>query len=95
MFVRRIATPSRDITRAFLRPAPISHRFSQRILATPFSTHFPRAFAAANAAMAEQNTGNSSPVTPESIQAKLTSQLEATHVEIEDLSGREFLIGSS
>lgn len=45
--------------------------------------------------MAEQNTGNSSPVTPESIQAKLTSQLEATHVEIEDLSGREFLIGSS
>ncbi|KAL1978790.1 hypothetical protein VTN31DRAFT_1649 [Thermomyces dupontii] len=87
MFVRRIATPSRGIIRAFLRPTHISYCYSQRTVATPFSTHSSRAFAAANAAMAEQTTGSSSPVTPESIRAKLTSQLEATHVEVEDLSG--------
>ncbi|KAB8224756.1 bola protein [Aspergillus novoparasiticus] len=42
-----------------------------------------RSFAAINAAMADTTAG----VTPEGLKSKLVEQLQAQHVEIEDLSG--------
>lgn len=52
-------------------------------------SHFPsltsRAFAAVNAAMAD--TANTSGITADSLKDKLVTQLQAQHVEIEDMSG--------
>lgn len=59
--------------RYFLRPNPIQH--------SPFSLSA-RSFAAVNAAMAD-----TSGVTADSLKSKLLEQLQAQHVEIEDLSG--------
>ncbi|PKY06056.1 bola-like protein [Aspergillus campestris IBT 28561] len=61
--------------RYFLR-TPVHQSFS------PFSVSA-RSFAAVNAAMADATNG----VTADLIKAKLTDQLQAQHVEIEDLSG--------
>lgn len=60
--------------RYLLRPQPITHR-------TPFSLSA-RSFAAVDAAMAD-----TSGITADSLKAKLVEQLQAQHVEIEDLSG--------
>lgn len=62
--------------RYLLRPIP-----AQRASFAPFSLSA-RSFAAVNAAMAD-----TSGVTAESLKLKLTEQLQAQHVEIEDLSG--------
>lgn len=59
--------------RYFLRPNPVQH--------SPFSLSA-RSFAAVNAAMAD-----TSGVTADSLKSKLLEQLQAQHVEIEDLSG--------
>lgn len=62
-------------------------RYLLRPSVTP-SAHFSlsaRSFAAVNAAMAD-----TSGITPDSLKSKLVDQLQAQHVEIEDLSGREF-----
>lgn len=60
--------------RYFLRPQPIARR-------APFSFSA-RSFAAVDAAMAD-----TSGITADSLKAKLVEQLQAQHVEIEDLSG--------
>ena len=62
--------------RYFLR-TPVHQSYS------PFSVSA-RSFAAVNAAMADATQG----VTADLIKAKLTDQLQAQHVEIEDLSGK-------
>lgn len=59
--------------RYLLRPHPIQRK--------PFSLSA-RSFAAVDAAMAD-----TSGITPDSLKAKLIEQLQAQHVEIEDLSG--------
>lgn len=61
--------------RYLLRPQPITTR-------APFSLSA-RSFAAVDAAMAD-----TSGITAESLKAKLVEQLQAQHVEIEDLSGK-------
>ena len=55
----------------------------QTIRPTSFSA---RAFSAVHAAMAD-----TSGITTDSLQAKLISQLQADHVEIEDLSGKKLV----
>lgn len=40
-------------------------------------------------------TENATGITPELLKEKLESQLEATHVEIQDMSGKNFLWDSS
>lgn len=78
MFFR--ASPSLTVLnrgcRYLLRPHPIQR--------TPFSLSA-RSFAAVDAAMAD-----TSGITADSLKAKLVEQLQAQHVEIEDLSGMLF-----
>lgn len=50
-----------------------------------FSSLSSRAFAAVNAAMAD--TANTSGITADGLKQKLSAQLEAPHVEVEDISG--------
>lgn len=68
--------------RYLLRPQPT------QIQRAPFSLSA-RSFAAVDAAMAD-----TSGITADSLKAKLVEQLQAQHVEIEDLSGRFCLLGT-
>lgn len=82
MFARRIAVLSRGcryLFRANYYPANSS----------PFSLTS-RAFSAVNAAMAD--AANTSGITADLLKDKLVKQLEAQHVEIEDMSGTEFYL---
>lgn len=75
MYFRTSTLLSRSC-RYFLR-TPVHQSYS------PFSVSA-RSLAAVNAAMADATSG----VTADLIKAKLTDQLQAQHVEIEDLSGK-------
>lgn len=74
----------------FARRAGLLSR-GYRYLAAPnqhpqtFSSLSSRAFAAVNAAMAD--TANTSGITADGLKQKLAAQLEAPHVEVEDISG--------
>ncbi|KAL1962958.1 hypothetical protein VTN77DRAFT_8804 [Rasamsonia byssochlamydoides] len=80
MFARRTAVLSRGCRYLFCA----NHYYPPNPSSSPFSLSS-RAFAAVNAAMAD--TANTSGVTADLLKSKLESQLEAQHVEIEDLSG--------
>lgn len=76
MYSRTTTLLSRSC-RYLLRTPPVHHK-------SPFSISA-RSFAAVNAAMADATSS----VTADSLKAKLIDQLQAQHVEIEDLSGME------
>lgn len=68
----------------YLLRAPLYHHqhLQLRKSQSPFSLSA-RSFAAVDAAMADSSSG----ITAESLRGKIIEQLQAQHVEIEDLSG--------
>lgn len=72
--------------RNFLRTARVQLPTYRQTLGSTFQVHRTMTGAAATDTEAAQNA-NSSGVTPQSLEAKLASQLEAQYVEIEDMSG--------
>ncbi|KAH8701714.1 bola domain protein [Talaromyces proteolyticus] len=86
MFARRADLLKRGC-RYLVHPSPNYKPSIHRAPASaaPFSSLSSRAFAAVNAAMAD--TASSSGVTADGLKQKLAAQLEAQHVEIEDMSG--------
>jgi hypothetical protein len=93
MFVRRAAILSSGY-RSLIRPTTTNRLFlGYRALARPAATTSPfsslssKQFSVSHIAMAESTSG----VTAEGVKEKLTVQLEAQFVEIEDMSGNSFL----